>query len=99
MATSIEICIKEKRGVKLDQTALCRLVRGEPFFNFHSDPSLSKTDALGANSYSLLQNVEKSVLCKTDDDQRTSNSEEHKADDLDRVFIFRNDFFVGFICF
>ena len=100
VAESLEIGVEEKRGVKLDQPALCRLVRGEPFFDFHSDPSLSKTDALGADSDCFLKNVVKSVLCQTDDDKRTSGADKDETDDLFGVFgvIFCADL-IGFFTF
>ena len=70
-------------------------MRGEPFFNFHNSASLTKTDTLGADSDSLLQNVVKSVLSVTDYDKHASNSEEHEAHDFDPVVILDDGFFVG----
>ena len=82
VAEALEICIEEKSGVKLNESALRQLVRGEPFFNFHNSASLTKTDALGADSDSLLQNVVIAVLSKTDDDENTSDSGKHEANDI-----------------
>ena len=76
VAKSLEIGIEKKGGIKLNKSALCG------FNEFHILASLSKTDALGADSDCFLKNVVKSVLRQTDDDKRASNSNENQTSDF-----------------
>ena len=99
VAEALEVCVEEKGGVELYETALRRLMRGEPIFDFHVSTSLTETDALGADSDCFLKNVVESVLRKSDYDEGAGDADEDETDDLYLVFIIFNNCFLCFIGF